>query len=1227
VGNIGVVDFEYDSVLQNSYTIVIDMPITTRLPVSRDDILFDSQFTVDVFKMNLKDLREKWAFNKLNDFTVLEDGLKIYSNYTRQNIAKNIITGFINSAQEYAHQSNKFFVFVEYKSVFDELSKLNTKSYITAYESSGIMLDEYMEKKYKWNKEIYVGKSVMFIDLDDKFNYVTNAGTNKFILIDKKYKDSNQNWKIDISTFYIDDKLYPIGNEYSNTQINNFNEIIEKVNTNNIKVKNQIISLLLKLKSLHTYFDFKFYKYDFLYNELNIMLILGDDYVINYINKFIVALTKTKPTTVYGNNKAQIYYNFGYDLDTYAIKYQQINNFPISFVFDLLDIAELIRYNSKYIYKESKEIWNRNYLNLNSIEKNNLIKFSEEFQNYTLSILNKWQNYDNFIMHSNNYLLNPITIVINYYFYIKYGLENKYDKLKIPIIIKRLIQKCKNTFEWISIFIAITLNYHRLYRLADLKNNEIENLIDFTLTFFRTNIPLNDILNTFPNFLFSQYNQFDNFNSKYGEKITENIIQYINYKEKFKNFETIYLPLITTETHYSFTGTNLMSYFFNKEMEKEDLLKSLPNIQNYKPTEKFPLQALEIAINEGTNKPFIESVLTETVQNSLDAIRTENPLRKDININIYKNKNNAKSIILSIEDYVGIPDVGILSLKIPFLSSKTPSEIVTGEMGSGFFNVYRESNKVIIDTERDGRRVLIVDTPIKSDNRVVDVNTEISVQKTNNRGNGYTKIMIDVEFEDDHKMIDIIINTIYFTKNVIGLIHSDINIFLNGENIKIPLEKLLVNDNKDFEAFISSTNIFSSYIMTKGVPFGELYNYFDNKDIIHQSLIEELRTNVTFNIKHGVYTPVQSRTQLNIKENALISLKKFMLDLAYISILVKINNGINPDRYLPNFTSGASVNQLLFYNTLRDIDISDKNLTISDFVVRYQYRYMKDDKDIYSLGSIINEGANIMGSNSFLYAENYIKKEINQSKYPQLMVDVALKWLENKNKSISESRSYTLDDVIKKITSSFNSFWSLFYNLVERSYDEYLPNLDVIKKFTTSFIKSFWVLGYQEQQNGNLFNTKFTKDPPTSEWVIEDKFLGAYTPSDHSIKLSIPGLFSIPIKKLTEKPKQYEKIVEIQNKMEKLTNNDITYLNDSEIYNDWFGNRFPAPVIIHELEHAWRRNIHTIVGAHDYIEIGVGKNAMQNVKLYEFEDAANLVFKHLVTKGLLEKIKNEMLKN
>jgi len=97
------------------------------------------------------------------------------------------------------------------------------------------------------------------------------------------------------------------------------------------------------------------------------------------------------------------------------------------------------------------------------------------------------------------------------------------------------------------------------------------------------------------------------------------------------------------------------------------------------------LQIVEIAVNDGTTKEFMSAVMTELIQNSIDASRsttwTDSRHRK-IDIEI-----GADGV--AVRDYVGMTPNQLIPLMIPFLSSKNFNDSnVTGEMGTGFFNVY-----------------------------------------------------------------------------------------------------------------------------------------------------------------------------------------------------------------------------------------------------------------------------------------------------------------------------------------------------------------------------------------------------------------------------------------------------------------------------------------------------------------------------------------------------------
>ena len=81
-----------------------------------------------------------------------------------------------------------------------------------------------------------------------------------------------------------------------------------------------------------------------------------------------------------------------------------------------------------------------------------------------------------------------------------------------------------------------------------------------------------------------------------------------------------------------------------------------------------------------------------------------------------------------------------MAIMIPFLSTKSFDDPrVTGEMGSGFFYVYRYPwcQYVIFQTVYQNQLTVIQATPILKDQRVIDIDYQMT-QQTVNRPNGTT---------------------------------------------------------------------------------------------------------------------------------------------------------------------------------------------------------------------------------------------------------------------------------------------------------------------------------------------------------------------------------------------------------------------------------------------------------------------------------------------------------
>ena len=290
------------------------------------------------------------------------------------------------------------------------------------------------------------------------------------------------------------------------------------------------------------------------------------------------------------------------------------------------------------------------------------------------------------------------------------------------------------------------------------------------------------------------------------------------------------------------------------------------------------LQITEIAINEGSTKTFVNSILTETVQNSLDAIRTKLPINTYIDLRLEKCAEH--KIIFSITDYVGMEMNGIIATMIPFLSSKTPSEIVTGEMGSGFFNVYRESKKVLIKTVHNSKAVIILDTPVHDkNNRVVDIKRSVQIKKSDE--SNHTTIYVLICAQNAFEYTDIISDFLFMIQNVMTLIEGA-NIRFNDKEIGIKTETLYDTEHFNFQINVNDWMITESYIFTKGVPFASLHNYFSDKNVIQQFVLDGLEYNSVLNIKHGLFTPVQTRAKLNISPKNFKLLTDFLYNSLYL---------------------------------------------------------------------------------------------------------------------------------------------------------------------------------------------------------------------------------------------------------------------------------------------------------------------------------------------------------
>jgi hypothetical protein len=582
-------------------------------------------------------------------------------------------------------------------------------------------------------------------------------------------------------------------------------------------------------------------------------------------------------------------------------------------------------------------------------------------------------------------------------------------------------------------------------------------------------------------------------------------IQLFNQRQIFRNIEP-------TPPFHSFDGEEYyLSRYLQNAFEGKDEISAKPG--------DLPIQLIEIAINEGTTKGFIEAMITETFQNARDAGA------KTIDINTGKTGN---LLSYSIYDNIGIPPEGIISLSIPFLSSKKASESQAGEMGSGFFNVYRNASLVHIKTTFNGFRTEIIDLPIRENERVVDVKRRIQRQYFNFQ-NGTT---ITVYFHSKNPEKDLA-KMIIFSESILPLSSP---IILNNKVFEIPSKPV-----SDFDSEIMTVRRshfgFQSYLLTKGVPFAPLLN-IDLK--IPEFLIPFISFNLIVNLKKN-FTPTQSRTKIRLEDDE--DVRDDLLKAIYFHILeLQLEN---PDKsVIPNWRSEGDANQILPEAT----DEEPENL--SEFIWNYSYHYIYDYvKRIESRKKA-----------------DFIEEEINPKKQKKEIIWFGkklkprklrpLEQLERIKKGYIESSERPIirhpfgktpeSELELRAAEGWMKSKSSYVNIYEI---EIVKNLPALAEFFDIFVKSF-------VKRIGLSN------PPSVE-IIEE-FIpndGEYSPSENKISINIFNYHG-----------------KIPNELTVETIRKFISENES------ISKTLPASTLIHELEH-FRRGTGESYDAHQPMRI------------------------------------------
>lgn len=610
---------------------------------------------------------------------------------------------------------------------------------------------------------------------------------------------------------------------------------------------------------------------------------------------------------------------------------------------------------------------------------------------------------------------------------------------------------------------------------------------------------------------------------------------------------------------FTFTCKALISYIYNIPDLVTMTNESLNSVQKYSETfspSSVKLQIVEIAINEGTTKNYIQAVLTELVQNSIDAIRSSQS-NGEIRINLHTDS-------ITITDNIGIPESSMMALLIPFLSSKNPNDPnVTGEMGTGFFNVYRQPLCKMVRIESN--RIIIEAIPLLKDKMVENIQYSISTQ---NEVKG-TSITIFFNPKLDN-IIESITDAHLYTTNFLGF--TGIKTYLD-DNLIEEKRSLILNSSIGSVYVTANTNI-QSFVMTNNIPFAPLSVFTNQFPDVYQRFLSEGNTRIIFNFNKSVYTPSQSRTKVNIPFNLRTEISNFINDGLYLSILYMYNNGeINhQDSIIDNSTSRANISQLKFSTAKVLYDISShpaykKEKLLADLYINYvPTRKVNNWMNNRSLSFIINE-----------YINSLSITDLKLPLFDDIISLAVLKWTSNKNLSL-----------LKKETIEF---------LIEGPGEETKENVAVSVPFEIlqPFIDLYWKICKELTEN-NIIQGLSLKSPP--QVVIgntANKNLKGFYSANQNIIFFNEEKFSLVdiTQKIKTKPTVYEMRVD-------------------PLMASLFSPSLPVPTLIHEILHALQNEDHT-VSSH-----GITNILVNGVDELSFDDCANVIYQEVLKKGIME---------
>lgn len=1242
VGGIAVVYLQCQTrEIGHRYDYLIELPSTTRLPVSRDDVIFTPE-TAKIFRESI-DMVFRDISERENDVSKFQDGLQKYMDFTSNVENRLLVKRAINDHFE-RYKYN--LVPSGFEKLYSSLRKETPgSSFVISnlYDVSAV--EKWLDENIKSRKDVWYGMKVVLVDDLGQEN-VTDGGLVNYLFISRKYisKVGEETWIKNITSSYFKTKLYPYSSSYGEKEYAKYNKyrigkvisLVEKgqkdsspafrelykLNVGKFTAENSktakpsdlvdqnvlkfIFAVLSKYESLDVYFDMikgsTGKPLDILQLNLYILYFcLPRNDFLTVLNEVLKKFSSFKGSQTYGasKNSLELIWICTSDITEFsdsALPDEKVNEYLLQHILCTIRAT-------KEGPKTSFRFLNRNSPNALYLE----LSTNPAGKAFYREVAKQSTNFVEFT-----------TILVGAGKCFMFGGTGSYlaNLEGIPALVAHFIQEIRSRKYSIS-FVVESYETFENQGVADARFTKVVYLKDANI-------------------------------AKEWVKNMSNVSSI----EKIKEF-----PKPEGDT---LSLSSLVKKLFKTDIPEKDLSGFFKNVEAETGT---PLQIIEIATNEGTTKPFIEATLTELVQNSIDAIREFNPVNKTIEINLNKTLDE-QNLILTIRDFIGMNATAFVYVGIPFLSTKTPSELVTGEMGSGFFNSYRESTSVVINSSQGSVKRISYDVPVRnSSGRVIDISKTIKIVKTSEAATptltkpqpktkeyysslnigqlkmilkdrglivsgrkedlisrlmaddkggegapkvkkgfvratdakanaipGYTDIIVTIPIKNKFDYVDYVSRAEYTVKSVLSLGVLPGDLTFNGKKIEMP--KILACKVGYFELYYTDpdrSSIHESYLLTKGVPFAPLVPYF--RDILPQRVLDIIDRNFIVNITHGGYTPVQTRTRITLAPQVVNDFKLVALYAVYLTMVREVAVG-RLTYALPHIDSTASASQLLFQTAVLTTFSNLKDFDESTFLLYVNFLNQP------TLANVINECIKVMGDRPYKVAfgdiQNVLGKMITttDSKLKTNLFSIVERWLKPKNagaKLVKTPKGGGKTPDQKDIPEPY--FESIMNSFVDKYWS--IAKSSNIKGYSGHFPKVRVVFSYKER----------TKK-------------GFYDPQTKSVTINTYNWE-------TGARKEFEEILKKGLTVDKIE----TTLKKNKIWNDYFGYQFPSSTIVHELEHARRGQSHSTSsleggGAHENITASLFPGDV--VQSRSFDQSANVVYQKVLEGGFYEKFFSEI---